>query len=581
MESICVILTQDLFANLTEFDWKNKRLIGEGQFGSCYLLRKKTDKKLYCAKVYKEVPERPDDQKFLLREVLILHSLHHEAIVQFYGFNLYNFESQPFPVIISEFLPNGELESMLKKEINGDAPPEWNNTKKQIIIIGCAAAMRHVQQLGILHRDLKPANILLDSNFYPKICDFGLSRTFSVETQTARAGTPIFMSPEMLEESPYGFPTDVYSFGLLVYQIITTRVPYMDHLRKFRNPSPFHLIDYIRRGGRPQFRAGEINDEFRSFLEKCWDPNPSNRPTFDQIYNAFIDNENFLFANDIDLTEVRNYINYLQSQASKQPSGKKKLRLSQATKYEFYDKPLRRSTRTPEGEMEMYHNIMNNGFQIYTQQEELELFQSLLPTIAADTTAKGIRDFIKVVIFINSLAFTNRVAKDLQKSIFGTLHFRRVASLSSSTIQPELKTRAVLNVSPTVNAIHAQAFKNNQYLILINLPNTITSIGEEAFYQCKSLRWINLNNQMTEISPSSFRGCKSLLYIEFPPQLKTIGHHAFCECTHLTEITIPPTVKTIEEKTFYSCRRLETARVKRGTVIGRHAFSMRTNIVYY
>ena len=130
MESICVILTQDLFANLTEFDWRNKKMIGEGQFGSCYLLRKKADKQFYCAKVYKEVPERPDDQKFLLREVLILHSLHHEAIVQFHGFNLYNFEGQPFPVIISEFLPNGELESMLKKEINKDAPREWNNTKK-------------------------------------------------------------------------------------------------------------------------------------------------------------------------------------------------------------------------------------------------------------------------------------------------------------------------------------------------------------------------------------------------------------------------------------------------------------------
>lgn len=64
---------------------------------------------------------------------------------------------------------------MKKKSISDD---NWSPTKKYISLLGISDAMRYLHKVGVIHRDLKPQNILMDSDYYPRVCDFGLSRCF-------------------------------------------------------------------------------------------------------------------------------------------------------------------------------------------------------------------------------------------------------------------------------------------------------------------------------------------------------------------------------------------------------------------
>lgn len=113
---------------------------------------------------------------------------------------------------------------------------------KYICLIGISNAMKYLHQQGIIHRDLKSDNVLMDEYFYPKICDFGLSRIFPESLSssiTSCIGTPIYMAPELFdEEVHYTKKIDVFAFAILAYEIISEKVPYHELPKKI---TPFAL----------------------------------------------------------------------------------------------------------------------------------------------------------------------------------------------------------------------------------------------------------------------------------------------------------------------------------------------------
>lgn len=98
-----------------------------------------------------------------------------------------------------------------------------------IILIGIALGMDHLHNHAIIHRDLKFHNVLLNDDLTPKICDFGESKSFSNELDNGQCeivGTPFFMAPEIINGNHYSYPVDVYSFGILVHEILTGKLPF-------------------------------------------------------------------------------------------------------------------------------------------------------------------------------------------------------------------------------------------------------------------------------------------------------------------------------------------------------------------
>ncbi len=147
-------------------------------------------------------------------------SLDHRNVVTVYEVGEYN----GFQTISMQFIAGGDLQQKMNSYI-GD-PLKIANLLESV-----ARGVEHAHSRGILHRDIKPANILLDQRGRPHVADFGLARFIDQDrgatgSQSA-VGTPIYMSPEQAQgaKEEIGAPTDVYSLGVILYELLTGDVP--------------------------------------------------------------------------------------------------------------------------------------------------------------------------------------------------------------------------------------------------------------------------------------------------------------------------------------------------------------------
>ena len=172
------------------------------------------------------------------REVQINAIVSNTFLVPFVGFTL----TYPF-TIVTKYIPNGSLFDALHRSdmIEYKEPSENLNkstfkikkcikltpTNKSIIAYAVASGMNYLHESGIMHRDLKSPNVLLDENLLPKICDFGLSRTHSLASSMTKAvGTPQWMAPELINIQEYDESVDVYSYGVVLWEMVTENIPF-------------------------------------------------------------------------------------------------------------------------------------------------------------------------------------------------------------------------------------------------------------------------------------------------------------------------------------------------------------------
>ena len=291
--------------------------VGEGSYGKVYIVEKKSDKKTYAAKIASaKSVEKGKGQRLFMRETMLMKMMKHPAIVRFYGLNFNSFSNHDLfqPTIIMEYLKNGSLEKILIDETKGLSNHEWTMHKKYISLLGVAHAMNYLHQHNILHRDLKPGNILMDDDFYPRVSDFGLSRTLGDNqaidlSKTAGVGTPKYMAPELLQgEKRYTFSVDVYAYGMMAYEIVTGTEPYS----KPKVPLTYKILyDNVTKGIKPTF-TDDIHQGLRLLIEDCLSLNPMERPTFEEVYDKLSKNLEFSGIQEDDLDEVKEYIEKLE-----------------------------------------------------------------------------------------------------------------------------------------------------------------------------------------------------------------------------------------------------------------------------
>lgn len=317
-----------IFFNTTDYI-DTDTILGEGSFGKVYLVENVNDGTRYAAKIINvQNIFSGEDQMALMRESSILQKLSHPAIVKFYGINFHNFEdpTQLQPTILTEYLPNGSFKEVINKSEHGLADSYWNATKKCICIIGIVDAMRYLHQKGILHRDLKPENVLIDSNFYPRVCDFGFSRCFSNSitksmelSMSGKIGTPLYMPPELLEnKGHFGFGIDVYAFAFLAYEIVSGKEPYSKNGKSISFPE---LVKKVYLGERPEFGVG-FTEKMKNLIARCWSKNIDERPSFNEIFNELSNDFASFFDEDVDDFEINNYLLLLDDERKKEEKKK-------------------------------------------------------------------------------------------------------------------------------------------------------------------------------------------------------------------------------------------------------------------
>lgn len=278
---------------------------------------------MYAAKII-NIDEKYDghEEMLFLRESLIMYKLDHPSIVKFVGSNFKSFRDPSIfePTIITEYLEHGSLKDNLNKEKRSISDSEWTPTKKYISLIGISDAMRYLHEHGIVHQDLKPENILVDNLYYPRVCDFGLSRCFSESfskslklTMTGEKGTPLYMAPELLRGDEHYDPSvDVYAFSILTYEIVSNKEPYFELGEKV---TPYTFMDKVIKGYRPK-RVPGITDKMWNLLCRCWSGEAKERPTFEYIFNELSKDRSY-FSEFFDEKEFNEYLDVLKESCEK------------------------------------------------------------------------------------------------------------------------------------------------------------------------------------------------------------------------------------------------------------------------
>ena len=249
--------------------YKIQSTIGSGGFGTVYLAEDTWIDK----KVALKVPHKQNlDFGELLREPRLLATLNHPNIVTI----LTAEKQENIFFIVMEFVPGETLETIIAREGALDLARALDYTCQ------IANAVDHAHHQGVLHRDLRPSNVLVTDNGLLKVADFGTSRFLEIAAHgTTVIGSPPYMAPEQFKGKAV-FASDIYSFGVTMYQMLTGGLPYdtpspadLDRLMRgdflsaprVRNPKiPKNISDIVVKAMAPEIparyqRAGDLLDD--------------------------------------------------------------------------------------------------------------------------------------------------------------------------------------------------------------------------------------------------------------------------------------------------------------------------------
>ncbi|NXX79608.1 KS6A2 kinase, partial [Urocolius indicus] len=239
------------------------KVLGQGSYGKVFLVRKikGTDAgQLYAMKVLKKATLKVRDRVRSKMERDILAEVNHPFIVKLH----YAFQTEGKLYLILDFLRGGDLFTRLSKEVM------FTEEDVKFYLAELALALDHLHGLGIIYRDLKPENILLDEEGHIKITDFGLSKEAIDHDKRAYSfcGTIEYMAPEVVNRRGHTQSADWWSFGVLMFEMLTGSLPFQGKDRK----ETMALILKAKLG-MPQF----LSIEAQSLLRALFKRNPSNR----------------------------------------------------------------------------------------------------------------------------------------------------------------------------------------------------------------------------------------------------------------------------------------------------------------
>mmetsp|Transcript_50071 Transcript_50071/g.98936 ORF Transcript_50071/g.98936 Transcript_50071/m.98936 type:complete len:245 (+) Transcript_50071:3-737(+) len=220
------------------------------------------------------------ERESLCRELAILQTVSHDHVVQMYGAIPHN------PIrIITELCSGGSCFELLHEA--PDVELTWNQKIKICTDTAHAMIYLHSFEPPIIHRDLKSLNLLLVERVRSicdvptvKLSDFGLSRLREKHALMTRdVGTCHWMAPEIFQSLSYDEKVDVYSYAMLLYEVILRRVPFVEIADKKE------IANRVKRGERPSLAEspGDCPSMLQSLIRLCWHQDPCRRPDFEHV----------------------------------------------------------------------------------------------------------------------------------------------------------------------------------------------------------------------------------------------------------------------------------------------------------
>ncbi|XP_055841234.1 mitogen-activated protein kinase kinase kinase 13 isoform X1 [Episyrphus balteatus] len=239
------------FEAITDLEW-----LGSGAQGAVFSGKLKNE--IVAVKKVRDVKET---------DIKHLRKLDHENIIKFKGVCTHS----PVFCIIMEFCPYGPLQNILKEE-DVMLPSRLVSWAEQI-----ALGMQYLHSHKIIHRDLKSPNILIGTNALVKISDFGTSREWNeISTKMSFAGTVAWMAPEVIRNEPCSEKVDIWSFGVVLWEMLTCEIPYKD-------VDSSAIIWGVGNNSLRLPIPSSCPAGFKLLVEQCWSAKPRNRPSFRHI----------------------------------------------------------------------------------------------------------------------------------------------------------------------------------------------------------------------------------------------------------------------------------------------------------
>ena len=252
------------------------KLLGEGAFGKAELAKNKEDgtivviKTVNLSHIDEEAEKKAINEGNVMRKVS--KDLQHENIVKFYGFYLFEKEA----VLIMEYVDGGDLRGKIEEEKLWRRKIDEKTILTWLKEISSALKFCHGEK-HIIHRDIKPENILLTKDNHAKIADFGISKILSKKAKTTKTiiGDIDYISPELKSGEEYTYSTDIWSLGVLIYELCLLEHPQTHY--------HLNLIKYLS-GEIPKLSDKDYSQELSDLIQRMLNPEPEKRPTAGEIF---------------------------------------------------------------------------------------------------------------------------------------------------------------------------------------------------------------------------------------------------------------------------------------------------------
>ncbi|XP_036374056.1 hepatocyte growth factor receptor [Megalops cyprinoides] len=305
-----VISRDDLLLHVNE-------VIGRGHFGCVYhgTLLDQDGVKLHCAvKSLNRITDMEEVEQFL-KEGIIMKDFSHPNVLSLLGICL---PQEGSPLVVLPYMKHGDLRNFIRDESH-------NPTVKDLMGFGLQVArgMEYLASKKFVHRDLAARNCMLDESYSVKVADFGLARDvydkeyYSVHNKSGVKLPVKWMALESLQTHKFTSKSDVWSFGVLLWELMTRGAP------PYSDVNSFDITVFLLQGRRllqPEF----CPDALYNVMIECWHPKPERRPTFSElvsrisaIFSSF-SGEHYILLNTtyVNINKVTPYPSLISSQGN-------------------------------------------------------------------------------------------------------------------------------------------------------------------------------------------------------------------------------------------------------------------------